>query len=85
MVGSASGKLVVGPFVCVRFHSGERKYGGTHDDQRLDDWSDWLTQRAASGLDVYAYFENDGGGHAPRDAVRLRQRLRQRVQRRLAA
>jgi hypothetical protein len=30
---------------------------------------------------VYAYFNNDIGGHAPRDAIRLRQRL----QRRLAA
>jgi uncharacterized protein YecE (DUF72 family) len=81
MAGSASQKLVVGPFVYVRFHFGDRKYGGAYDDQRLDDWSDWLTQRAASGLDVYAYFNNDSGGHAPRDAVRLRQR----VQRRLAA
>jgi uncharacterized protein YecE (DUF72 family) len=81
MAGSASGKLVVGPFVYVRFHFGEGKYGGAYDDQRLDDWSDWLTQRAASGLDVYAYFNNDTGGHAPRDAMRLRRR----VQRRLAA
>jgi uncharacterized protein YecE (DUF72 family) len=24
---------------------------------------------------VFAYFNNDAGGHAPRDAVRLRQRI----------
>ena len=50
-------------------------------DYQLDAWSDWLAARAASGVDVYAYFNNDIGGHAPRDAIRLRQRL----QRRLAA
>jgi uncharacterized protein YecE (DUF72 family) len=30
-------------------------------------------------MDVYAYFNNDVGGHAPRDAVRLRERLAARV------
>lgn len=81
MTGSESGRRVVGPFIYVRFHFGAQKYGGAYDEERLDDWSEWLTQRAASGLDVYAYFNNDIGGHAPRDAIRLRQR----VQRRLAA
>jgi uncharacterized protein YecE (DUF72 family) len=80
MKGSATGRLTVGPFVYVRFHGVER-YAGAYDDHSLDDWSDWLTARAAGGLDVYAYFNNDVGGHAPRDALRLRQR----VQRRLAA
>jgi uncharacterized protein YecE (DUF72 family) len=80
MKGSATGRLTVGPFVYVRFHGVER-YGGAYDDDSLDDWSDWLTKRATNGLDVYAYFNNDVGGHAPRDAFRLRQR----VQRRLAA
>jgi uncharacterized protein YecE (DUF72 family) len=28
---------------------------------------------------VYAYFNNDVGGHAPRDAVRLRDLLRART------
>ena len=80
MKGSATSRMTVGPFVYVRFHGVER-YGGAYDDVSLDDWSDWLTARAAGGLDVYAYFNNDIGGHAPRDALRLRQR----VQRRLAA
>jgi len=32
----------------------------------------------ASGLDVFAYFNNDVGGHAPRDAMRLRNRVKPR-------
>jgi len=75
MQGSASGKLVVGPFLYVRFHFGTKRYGGRYADDRLDEWAQWLTARAADGLPVFAYFNNDSGGHAPRDAVRLRQKI----------
>ena len=78
MQGSASGKRLVGPFIYVRFH-GTRKYGGRYPDARLDDWADWLAERAAEGLHVFAYFNNDTGGHAPRDAVRLRARILERL------
>jgi len=79
MQGSATGKMTVGPFVYVRFHFGTSKYGGRYPDERLDDWADWLADRAREGLHVFAYFNNDTGGHAPRDAVRLRQRLFERL------
>jgi uncharacterized protein YecE (DUF72 family) len=79
MQGSATERLVVGPFVYVRFHHGTAKYGGRYADDRLDDWADWLSARAADGLDVFAYFNNDTGGHAPRDAVRLRDRIHVRL------
>lgn len=79
MKGSATGRRAVGPFIYVRFHVGTEKYGGGYDDRQLDEWSAWLGERAAEGLDVFAYFNNDIGGHAPRDAVRLRQRLEHRI------
>jgi uncharacterized protein YecE (DUF72 family) len=75
MQGSATGKLAVGPFVYVRFHFGTEKYGGGYDDRRLADWAEWLAGEAAGGRSIYAYFNNDTGGHAPRDAVTLRARL----------
>ena len=79
MQGSATGRLSVGPFIYVRFHHGTSKYGGRYPDERLDEWAEWLAERAAEGLDVFAYFNNDTGGHAPRDAVRLRDRLHDRI------
>jgi uncharacterized protein YecE (DUF72 family) len=79
MHGSASGRLIVGPFIYVRFHHGTTKYGGRYQDERLDDWADWLVERVVEGLDVFAYFNNDTGGHAPRDAVRLRDRIHVRL------
>ena len=78
MQGSASGKLAVGPFVYVRFH-GTQKYSGSYTDAALDDWARWLGACASRGRAVYAYFNNDTGGHAPRDAVRLRDKIRAHV------
>lgn len=75
MHGSATGKIVIGRIVYVRFHFGTQKYGGGYDDRRLDEWASWLAGRAREGRRVFAYFNNDTGGHAPRDAVRLRARL----------
>ena len=72
MMGSASGRRRVGPFVYVRFH-GVTKYGGRYGDEELQPWAEWLEAEHASGRDVFAYFNNDIGGHAPRDAVRLRE------------
>lgn len=71
MRGSASGRLAIGPFVYARFH-GTSKYAGSYSDEALEAWAEWLAGRVREGSAVYAYFNNDTGGHAPRDAVRLR-------------
>ena len=75
MPGSATGRTRVGPFVYVRFHGADAKYAGAYSAQRLARWADWLTDQRAGGADVYAYFNNDIGGHAPRDALTLRSML----------
>jgi len=78
MHGSAPARVAVGPFVYVRFH-GTEKYGGSYPDETLDDWAGWLADRLRAGVDVYAYFNNDAHGHAPRDAVRLRAMIEKRL------
>jgi len=78
MKGSASAKVVVGPFIYVRFH-GWTKYAGRYSDEHLDEWADWLAAHVSKGTDVYAYFNNDVGGHAPHDAIRLRDRIHARL------
>jgi uncharacterized protein YecE (DUF72 family) len=74
MAGSASGRLPVGPFVYVRFH-GTSKYSGSYSEAVLEQWAQWLSECHAEGKAVFAYFNNDTGGHAPRDAARLRDAL----------
>ena len=75
MPGSATDWLRVGPFVYVRFHGSGARYGGGYPRERLERWAEWLDDQRRTGARVYAYFNNDIGGHAPRDAVTLRSLL----------
>jgi uncharacterized protein YecE (DUF72 family) len=74
MAGSASGRPAVGPFSYLRFH-GPARYQGSYGDAALESWAAFIVERLQRGP-VYAYFNNDIGGHAPRDAVRLRHLVR---------
>jgi uncharacterized protein YecE (DUF72 family) len=75
MSNSATGRLRVGPLVYVRFHGPSGQYHGGYSDEALESWADWLNEQLEGGTDVFAYFNNDVGGHAPRDAVTLRRMM----------
>jgi uncharacterized protein YecE (DUF72 family) len=75
MRGSATERLRVGSFVYVRFHGPSGRYAGGYSSERLHGWASWLGLQLKNGADVYAYFNNDVGGHAPRDAITLRRLL----------
>jgi uncharacterized protein YecE (DUF72 family) len=70
MAGSPTGRRLVGPFVYLRLH-GPRRYAGRYADQTLEGWAEWCVSHQRQGVPVYAYFNNDAGGHAPKDALRL--------------
>jgi uncharacterized protein YecE (DUF72 family) len=79
MHGSATGRLRVGPIVYVRFHGPSGRYQGGYPADRLRSWADWLDGEIEKSSDIYAYFNNDVGGHAPRDAQTLRAMLTERA------
>lgn len=54
----------------LRFHG--RQYGGSYSPQALSGQARRIRRWLREGLDVYAYFNNDRGGHAPRNAADLR-------------
>ena len=62
------------PFVYVRLHGPDHEhlYGGSYSDDDLRWWADRIREWAADGRDVLAYFNNDGGGNAVRNARTLR-------------
>jgi uncharacterized protein YecE (DUF72 family) len=72
MRGSATERLRIGPIVYVRFHGPSGRYEGGYSVGALRSWADWLRVQLDGGSDAYAYFNNDVGGHAPRDALTLR-------------
>ena len=64
---------VTAPFVYVRLHGPDHHhlYAGSYSDDDLPWWSTRIAEWQAMGLDVFVYFNNDGGGHAVRNARRL--------------
>jgi uncharacterized protein YecE (DUF72 family) len=71
MPGSVTQPEPIGPFVYVRFHGASGRYRGGYPDDDLRTWArrlrTWAKERAC-----FVYFNNDVGGHAPRDAAMLR-------------
>ncbi|MGA0556431.1 DUF72 domain-containing protein [Larkinella sp. VNQ87] len=62
------------PFVYVRMHGPDPQhlYGGSYSDADLGWWADRIREWTAMGKEVYVYFNNDGGGHAVRNALTLK-------------
>lgn len=66
------------PFVYVRLHGPDHEhlYGGSYSEEDLAWWADRIREWEGAGREVYAYFNNDGGGNAVRNARTLRTLLR---------
>lgn len=80
---SATPRETIGPFVYVRFHGADGHYQGAYSDRMLQDWAAWLAKEARL-RSIYAYFNNDTGAHAPRNARTLRDSLHSLLQREAA-
>jgi uncharacterized protein YecE (DUF72 family) len=65
------------PFVYVRLHGpdADHLYAGSYPPESLRWWADRIGEWRTQGREVYAYFNNDGGGNAVRDAELLRSML----------
>ena len=68
---------VTAPFAYVRLHGPDHHhlYGGSYSDADLAWWADRMREWAASGTEVFAYFNNDGDANAVRNARTLRRML----------
>lgn len=62
------------PRVYVRMHGPDTGslYAGSYSDTDLRWWADRIHEWEGEGHDVYVYFNNDGDGHAVRNARTLR-------------
>lgn len=62
--------VTTAPFGYIRMHAGDGPGGGfTLEQLRL--WARRIRALGRTGKDCYVYFNNDRGGHAPRDAETL--------------
>ncbi len=65
------------PFVYVRLHGpdADALYAGSYSDEDLRWWAARIDEWLEQDRDVWAFFNNDGHGHAVHNALRLRQLL----------
>ena len=66
---------VTADFVYVRRHGTAPRYHGSYTEAMLRADARRIREWRQDGLDVYVYFNNDGGGAAVRNARRLREIL----------
>ena len=62
-------------FRYVRLHGDTVLYASGYGGVALDRWAEQCLAWADVGDDVFVYFDNDAKGHAPHDAVALRDRV----------
>ena len=67
------------PFVYIRLHGPDHHhlYGGSYAEEDMQWWAARIREWEGTGKEVYAYFNNDGGGNAVRNADTLRRILHQ--------
>jgi uncharacterized protein YecE (DUF72 family) len=62
---------VTAPFVYLRLH-GNLSHAGDYEESQLQTWGRSVVTWRQQGLDVFVYFNNDIGGFAVKNALRLR-------------
>ncbi len=65
-------------FVYLRFHGSTRLYSSSYSDDELAEWARGITGLPSAVKSVYAYFNNDVGACAVRNAITLRDYLGKR-------
>lgn len=65
-----------GPFIYVRRHGLNGSYAGEYKDKQLRDDVKKFYDYSHRGRDIYVYFNNDIGGAAPRNALRMKELLK---------
>jgi len=63
-------RILTSDWTYLRFHGDH--YAGTYSPQKLSAEAKWIKQQLATGLDVFAYFNNDAQGYAVENAAELK-------------
>jgi uncharacterized protein YecE (DUF72 family) len=72
MAGEQTPLFATAPDIYLRMHGPAATYASGYSDAQLQTWLERL--RAAPGVErAWVYFNNDLGGHAPRNATRFRE------------
>ena len=56
----------------LRFHGKKQLYSSNYSKEDLEERAKKMREWSSRKLDIYAYFNNDALGHAPRNASQLK-------------
>ena len=70
--GKETPRVVTADIIYVRFHGPTGKYEGNYSKPALKNWAQWIRDNGTGISSVFAYFNNDIGGHAVTNAKTLR-------------
>ena len=72
MTGIATEHIVLGNRAYLRFHGFGSNYGGDYPEKILSYWAEWIMSQSRQNIAVYGYFNNDIGGFAVKNCLKLR-------------
>lgn len=75
MPGKESPRVVTSDIIYVRFHGTTGRYSGGYTKSVLRRWAEWLKEQATKASNIYAFFNNDIGGHAIKNAKQLKEQF----------
>jgi uncharacterized protein YecE (DUF72 family) len=70
-VGGRAPRWCTAEFAYLRFHGGTGRPRPCYRPSALAKWAEWLAGALGRDAEAFVYFNNDGAGCAPRDAVRF--------------
>ena len=68
-------EAITADLVYLRFHGPGQLYVSDYPDEMLKEFADKIAKWLREGLEVWAFFNNDVGGYAVKNARRLRERV----------
>lgn len=69
-------KEPIGDFVYIRFHGRKKLYTSNYKKDELEEWAGKMRKWSKDGLSIFAYFNNDALGYAPKNASILKDMLK---------
>jgi uncharacterized protein YecE (DUF72 family) len=66
-------EAVTTDLIYLRFHGPAKLYASDYPDGMLQEFAGKIARWLKEGLDVWAFFNNDVGGYAVKNALRLRE------------
>lgn len=63
-------ETVTSDFIYIRLHGSKKLYVSEYSEKELNNWAEKIK---TWDVDTYVYFDNDAMGHAPKNALRLKE------------